>query len=303
MMKKIVTLILTIAALSAACRQKPPVGTANLDFSVEIPQHFVGDEAERAQYTALHYWDKFNFADTTLFGMPAFDDALAAYCQRLWLVPPRQVAEALERMIGLGEGHPAMMRYMNDFFRRTFDTPGSRFFSERIYSIYIEVLLGSATPDNSERKELEMKLELLRRNAIGTPAEDFVYTLSSGETVNMYDIEADYVLLLFGYRDDDAYRMVQVQIAHSLQTRQLLESGRMKVLQVYTGTDMADWVRSSEHDFPGWIYGWDNEGGIAARGLYDLKGVPDIYLLDRNKKVLLKHTRPSALFRALPEPE
>ena len=40
---------------------------------------------------------------------------------------------------------------------------------------------------------------------------------------------------------------------------------------------------------PDWINGYDRERKVKASEMYDLKGSPAIYLLDANKKVILKN--------------
>ena len=39
---------------------------------------------------------------------------------------------------------------------------------------------------------------------------------------------------------------------------------------------------------PGWIDAYDAEQTILNQNLYDLKAIPTLYLLDKDKKVLLK---------------
>ncbi len=48
---------------------------------------------------------------------------------------------------------------------------------------------------------------------------------------------------------------------------------------------------SSGHDSLRWINGYDKELTVLERELYDLKAMPTLYLLDKDKKVLLKDAR------------
>ena len=52
----------------------------------EIPPVYT-DQRERAKYLVTHYWDKFNFADTSLIWMPEITDTSCST-----LLPPNSIA-------------------------------------------------------------------------------------------------------------------------------------------------------------------------------------------------------------------
>lgn len=65
-------------------------------------------------------------------------------------------------------------------------------------------------------------------------------------------------------------------------------AGSLKILAVYPDEDKEEWERHLP-DFPKeWINGYDKKLVIKEKNLYDLKAIPTLYLLDKDKKVLLK---------------
>ena len=65
-------------------------------------------------------------------------------------------------------------------------------------------------------------------------------------------------------------------------------AGNLKILAVYPDEDKEEWERHLP-DFPKeWINGYDKKLVIKEKNLYDLKAIPTLYLLDKDKKVLLK---------------
>ena len=66
-----------------------------------------------------------------------------------------------------------------------------------------------------------------------------------------------------------------------------VKTGRMSVLAIYTEGNEETW-RKALPDMPeGWVVGTDRET-VKTGALYDLKAMPSLYLLDGQKKVLLK---------------
>jgi hypothetical protein len=68
----------------------------------------------------------------------------------------------------------------------------------------------------------------------------------------------------------------------------LLETGRLDVLAIFTDEDLDWWRQNQDHISPRWINAHDEPRIIRSQTLYDLRAIPSLYLLDRNKRVLLK---------------
>ena len=66
-----------------------------------------------------------------------------------------------------------------------------------------------------------------------------------------------------------------------------ITEGRLKVLVVYPDEDLKAWERS-EAEPSGWIDARDADGRLRGEELYDLRAIPSIYLLDHQKRVVVK---------------
>ena len=62
----------------------------------------------------------------------------------------------------------------------------------------------------------------------------------------------------------------------------------MKVLALYPDEDVALWKEHLSEMAKEWINGYDKNQTITHELLYDLSSIPSFYLLDKDKKVLLK---------------
>ena len=83
-------------------------------------------------------------------------------------------------------------------------------------------------------------------------------------------------------------RGVREQIMASPMLNQLVERGTLKVLVVYPDRDLQAW-RDHLSDYPSsWINAYDKDMTITRERLYDLKAIPALYLLDREKRVMAK---------------
>ena len=69
---------------------------------------------------------------------------------------------------------------------------------------------------------------------------------------------------------------------------ELTELGRLRTIAIYPDADLAVW-RSYQPNMPSaWISGYDAGEVISRERLYDLRAIPALYLLDSQKRVLVK---------------
>lgn len=263
-------------------------------FLPEIPVTLTEPEARRT-YLLIHYWEQFDFADTTLVNNR--DVTEQGFVNFIALlneggVTKRLARESLENWCGgfMTEAHArkVLMRMADDYLYN----PNSPFYNEVLYGLYLEALLNKLPADDVRRSTFDFRLKLLKRNNVGQKATDFAYYLPGGErrTLAATPVKNDRLLLVFYDPECESCHAVLGQMAADGRLAAAVRNGRLSVLAVYTEGNEAAW-RKSLPDMPeGWMVGTDREA-VKNRALYDLKAMPSLYLLDGKKTVLLKDAR------------
>ena len=80
---------------------------------------------------------------------------------------------------------------------------------------------------------------------------------------------------------------VMMEMLHDKLLQQEVDAGNLTVLAIYTEGNLDVWKTTISELPKEWIVGTDREE-IKQRCLYDLKAMPSLYLLDGDKKVILK---------------
>ena len=136
-------------------------------------------------------------------------------------------------------------------------------------------------------------------NAMGTPAADFAFTDTRGRKRTLYGIEAEYLLLIFGNPDCTACKDLVVQMESSPTVAELGASGRLKVVDIFIDREVDQW-KARVADYPAaWINGYDHTFTIRDDILYNVRAVPSMYLLDKDKRVIFKDVPPEILLTYL----
>jgi peroxiredoxin len=119
-------------------------------------------------------------------------------------------------------------------------------------------------------------------------ASDFTYTLASGEQGTLYAIHSEWVLLYFYDPDCEDCHALMERLNDSDALNRLIREKRIQVLAVYPEEDTARWLEQAEHLPETWINGYDKGAIINTEGLYLIKSLPALYLIDKEKRIRLK---------------
>lgn len=296
------TLVLILAAVGlAACGGRAPRRPAAT--TAETPAVFLPAIApaalapeERVEWLRWHYWDNFDFADTTFLARAdtlQLFEAYARYVQLLFSVPTDGAPmDSLMR-------RAAVSRPMLDYFAMLADQvlgdPNSPLRNDEFYIPVLRAQLSSPWYDEYERLAPEYRLLLASQNRIGQPANDFRYTLASGATGSLYGLRAEYVLLFINNPGCPMCREIREAISASPMLTELIEHGRLRVLALYPDESLDEWRAYREQIPASWINAYDDGCVLREKGLYDLSAIPSLYLLDAQKRVLVKDATDVAL--------
>lgn len=244
---------------------------------------------EHQAYMIDHYWDRFDFADTLFIAEIDTAQMLSAYAHYVAEYVPDSLAErALSRLMAKASSSSRMFDYFMMLSQTVLHDPNSPLRSDEKYIPVLEAALASPFYNEYERLPYQSDLEMARQNRIGRVANDFGYTLLSGRRATMHEIESDYLLIFISNLGCPMCRNVREQIEASPMLNELIERGDLKVLVVYPDADLDTWRQSAEEYPPTWINGYDADQLITRQRLYDLKAIPALYLLDGEKRVMVK---------------
>lgn len=279
----------------AACgggAQKPGAEagqTAEKKFThVTIPAMMTSPE-QRVEYLAQHYWDNFDFADTTYINIPEVtEQAFADYANTLSVMPSDVARKSINSTLDKAAVDKAMLDYFVELSEKYLYESNSPLKHEENYILVLEYILASDKFDDIEKLRPESQLKLALKNRLGEKASDFTYTLASGRQGRMYDIRADYTLVYINNPDCSACAQITRDIQASPLLSHLVSTGKMKILALYPDQDLTAWLNHQKDMPSAWINSYDKELTLRDQDLYDLRAIPTLYLLDKDKTVLLK---------------
>ena len=235
-----------------------------------------------------HFWDDFDFEAEE--GVIAYDtlDIMSAMAEYVSYIPPRDADSLMRNLIRRASHSRPMLNFFNMITEAVLHDPNSPLRNDEYYIPVLETILESPLLDEYERIAPEYDLEIARKNRIGTIANNFAYTTADGSSHRLHDIEANYTILMFSNPGCPMCREIMDQISASPLLNELTERGDLRTISLYPDEDLEAWY-SHLGDMPAsWIKAYDKGQQITIERLYNLSAIPALYLLDSQKRVIVK---------------
>lgn len=312
--KNLITASFLLILAGCGSGQKKAEQFTALPFPDVIPPAMMSDEKERAEYLVLHWWDRIADpsreypCDTTFVSGVKKGDVeqkFANWTNFLGMIEFSAASRSVNRLYDRAYACEKADTSSNVFetlshlvYKYLFD-PNSPLRNEDFYAVYASRMAKSDLVEPVMQSKYAKEAELSSLNRVGTKAADFRFSDSRGRMYNLYDIDAPLTLIFFSNPGCTACKEIMDVLNNDQIISGLIADGTMKVLNIYIDEDIQAW-RSYMPIYPKtWYNGFDPDLTIREVPLYNVRAIPSLYLLDKNKTVIMKDAPEPRVFEWL----
>lgn len=314
MRNRIILLILLNVSVVGCGQRKKAEQFAALPFPEVTPPGMMSDNKDIAEYLAMHYWDRIadpdraypsdsslvsgvhkedveqKFADwNAILDMVSFkysEKAITALYEK---------AAACERK----DSSSNVFETFSSLVYKYFYDPNSPVRNEDRYHVFVKRLAGFEGLEPEMRKKYEYEARMTSLNRTGTIASDFRFADRNGRFRTLHGIDAPMTLLFFSNPGCDAcMEIIKVLKGHEAISA-MVKTGNLAVVNIYIDEDIQAWREYMPIYPEEWYNGFDPDMIIRNENLYDVRAIPSLYLLDKEKRVILKDAPENYVFNAL----
>ena len=291
-----------LLTLSASTLSHEPYQAVAVDSIPELPlpqvPAILQKPADRANYIITHFWDAMDFQDTLRsYNRDFMEQNFSNFISVFPYADEQAQRTAVKTLLDMAEKDSSAYVLLRDIAEKYLYNPNSPMLSEDYYIFFLEGFVNSAVLGEYGTLRLRRQLDAARKNRPGMTAADFTYVTRDGNNNTLYKTDADGDLLLIFYDPDCEHcKEIMGELQASQALSNIMASGKLKVLAVYSGEDYDLWKRTAPSLPDSWMVGYES-GALQESGAYVLRAMPTLYLLDHSKKVILKDVPPVQLFQ------
>ena len=285
-----------------------------LPFPDVIPPAMVEDADDRAEYMAVHFWDEFTdpskvFRCDSLHvngvPYPVVEQKFADWAYVLDMVDLKIASDAVGRLYDRILDHERkdtmsnMLETFVDLTDKYLYNPNSPLRNEDHYLPFVSRLSVYEGIEEQLRRKYERQTRLCSLNRIGTEASDFRFSDKSGRIRRLHDIKAPLTLLFFSNPGCEACMNIIRVLKGEPVIVSMISEGKLAVLNIYIDENIQEWYSYMPVYPEQWYNGFDPDLVIRTDELYDVRAIPSLYLLDEEKKVIMKDAPENKVFEYL----
>ena len=298
----VMMLCLCAAVVSCGSRGGRPSGEVRTrPFPMVSVPAMLSDPAQRADYLVTHYWDGFfkgtGPSDTGyVLGVRRDEvrDNMMAYLSILHGFEVPRAADAVSSLFDQIEGCQArdsaslVYELMTSLVETCLYDPNSPLRSEDLYLPFVRKMIESPFTSRDKLPAYRFEAEKCSMNPYGSKAPDFEFKDASGRVHTLYGIEAGWTLLFFSNPGCHACQGIVSEIEAAGFPEEMIASGDLAVVNIYIDDEIDRW-RAAAGEYPsGWYNGYDFRRVMNDGSLYYVRAIPSLYLLDADKRVIMK---------------
>lgn len=267
-------------------------------FSLPVVPEMLTTQEARAHYVVSHYWDNFKFTDKRYLSHGEMVEQLFVdFINILPLTDAKTAEKAASGMMRRVCDAKVLKDMFSDLADKYLYDPNSPMRNEDSYIPMLRVL-AERESDTTLKARHSARLQMLMKNRPGDKATDFTVTLADGKKVALSSIKTDHTILFFNNPDCEDCQRIKKAMAASKELTEAVKKKKLTILAVYPDGDLPLWKSASYPSIM--INGFDAGMMLLHKGLYDLKAIPTLYLLDKEKKVILKDTTLDDILKLYP---
>ncbi len=245
------------------------------------------------------FWDSFDFSHKSYVAQPELLKQPAINFINILAEQPEHKEIALNMLMDkVLDSDTSIVQYMmEEIFEKYLFSPDSPVRSDDDYLLVLNRLLKSSRLNKVEKFRFEYQQMLIQQNRVGSVANNFSFVTKDNKSGDLFGLQSEYLILYFNNPDCNSCANTTRALQYSPLLNKALELGKLILLSIYPDNELSTWEMV---DYPKmWLNAYSNDLSLEKNNGYDLRAIPSIYLLDNNKRVLIKDGAPDEILNLL----
>ncbi len=248
-------------------------------------------ENEKYIYFKKHYFDNLDFSDHRLLQTPIFFNKIIYFFENIYYENADTLIKEVNFLMEKSKANEKVFKYVLILLKSYFDNSLKMYYENVFVEICEKYYFNEMVNWENEKnlKDLKKKLKKIKPTLIGKIAPSIILPNQYGEYFSLKEIEADIIILYF-WTTDCEYCLISTQILSEKIEKLKLENKNIEIMAVYLGNENEIWEDAiTNYNIENWINVYNKSKIYDFINLYNLEGTPQLFILDKNKKIIAKN--------------
>jgi thiol-disulfide isomerase/thioredoxin len=245
------------------------------------------DSIFQFNYFKEHYFDNIDLSDERILRTPIYHNKLSYYFKNLVMPSPDSLIFECDKIVAKAKKNKETFKYVVWYLTNTYET--SQIMG--LDAVFVSMVTKYYTKDqatwvdDATLYKIQDRASILGPILIGKQAKNLILADTAGNYQSMYNINAKFTVLLFWDPDCGHCKKAVPKV------KAFYEKAKSKGLEVFainTAVEEQKWKDYVKENKLNWINVADLKTQNNFRHEFDILTTPQIFILDKNKKILAK---------------
>lgn len=246
-------------------------------------------QIKRYYYYREHYFDNIDFTDDRLLRTPTFITKLDKYFEETLPQMADTVANEAIKIIEKSRSNKETFKFFVSHFYNMTNNSKVMGMDAALVTLAEKYYL-SGDADWADQKfidDLREQISKIKYTLLGQTAVDLKMVSVTGEWFRLSEVQAPYTILVF-WEPSCGHCKKEIPLLKTMIWDKYASDG-IKIFAVYCQVERKEWEDFiTEHQLEDWINVYDPYGRSGFRNYYNIKSTPQIFILDKDKKIIAK---------------
>jgi peroxiredoxin len=249
-------------------------------------------------YYKAHYFDNVDLTDERLLRTPIYHNRIASYLKNMVLQMPDSLINETDMLVQKAKGNRETFKYVVWYTTNTYETSNIM----GLDAVFVSLVKKYYTKedaywvDDATLYKIQDRARILEPILIGKKAKNLVLTDSNNVVRSLYDVNADFTVLLF-WDPDCGHCKKEMPVIK--ETFNKFRNKGVMIYAVCTEVEIDKWKQFIRENNLDWINVADPKLQNNFRQEFDIQTTPQLFVLDKDKKILAKKISAETLEKIL----
>lgn len=241
------------------------------------------DFRDKCNWLAENFWEPLDFKTKEAVDQAKLNHAFKVYATTVQYAEKEKVIASVDRLLKNLQKNPMLLYQMTKAAEENIYGPRAEFWIDELYARILRAALANKKFPESKRARYEQQLKQLDATMVGVVPAKFDFIRANGDPAQFFPMSTP-TILVFGDPDCDECRMGKLRMQSNVNFSRAVADGKVDVLFIIPDPD-AGW-EAKMGDFP---KNWTVGASDSVSDIYDLREVPEVYVIGSDGKVVGKH--------------
>ena len=238
---------------------------------------------DKCDWLAENFWNPLDLKNKDAVDQNKLNHAFKVYATTCQYANKDKVTGAIDKLMKNMQKNPTLLFQITKAAEETVYGPRAEFWIDELYAHILRSALASKKFPNGKRAKYEQQLKQLDNSMIGKTPARFDFVRANGEPAQYFPM-ATPTIIIFGDPECDECRMGKLRMQSNVDFGKAVAAGKINILFIIPDAE-SGW-QDKIADFP---KNWTVGASDTVADIYDIREVPEIYVIDSEGKVVNKH--------------